>query len=135
MACKAIFALMSIVLVLSMTNIIATMNYAWAETPSGETEQAALLEDDSDGIIAATSVDASADQIDDDATPLAQIELVPGCWVHWLMILGILVSIGYGAGVVIVRRRETEELEEMENRALGRNITVSAANQVSTQNP
>lgn len=60
--------------------------------------------------------------IADDETPLvgfdeeSQLE----CWVHWLMIAGMIVTVIYGVGVVARRRHLISELKEMEDDVLGR---------------
>lgn len=92
-----------------------------AAAPAADGAAAVAIPDDATPL-------ADVDQIDDDANPLAPgVELTPECWVHWIMILGIIVSIIYGAGVIISRRNEIAELEAIEDRALGRRKPANAA--------
>lgn len=44
----------------------------------------------------------------------------PHCWVHWVMLLGIIATVIYG--VVVVRRRLglTDDIDDYEDQILGR---------------
>jgi hypothetical protein len=63
---------------------------------------------------------APADEttIDDDANPLANYEADAECWVHWLMIIGMIISAIYGAAVVGRRARYTNKIESIEDSIL-----------------
>ncbi len=50
--------------------------------------------------------------IDDQGTPLAAAQW---CWVHWYIILGIIVTAAYSVVVIIHRRRFTNLLKDMED--------------------
>ena len=61
--------------------------------------------------------------IADDATPLASgtdtdADQHENCWVHWVMIVGIVLSVIYFAGVGIRRSRYTSDLHSYENQVL-----------------
>ncbi len=58
--------------------------------------------------------------IDDDGNPLASFELTPQCWVHWLMLIGIVVTLFYGIGVVVNRRKDIQTVDELEAEVMGR---------------
>lgn len=91
-----------------------------------------------DGLTATTGDDAEAEAeeaiddeatpltapepIDDDATPLAANEH-RDCWVHWLMLLGILVTVVYYGGVGVRRVRFSSSLQSFEDDVLGNNET------------
>ena len=60
--------------------------------------------------------------IDDDATPLAANEH-RDCWVHWLMLLGILVTVVYYGGVGVRRVRFSSSLQSFEDDVLGNDET------------
>lgn len=57
--------------------------------------------------------------IDDEGNPLASFELAPQCWVHWLMLIGIVVTAFYGIGVVINRRKDIQTVDEVEAEVMG----------------
>lgn len=57
--------------------------------------------------------------IDDEGNPLASFELAPQCWVHWLMLIGIIVTAFYGIGVVINRRKDIQVVDEVEAEVMG----------------
>lgn len=57
--------------------------------------------------------------IDDEGNPLASFELAPQCWVHWLMLIGIIVTAFYGIGVVINRRKDIQIVDEVEAEVMG----------------
>ena len=89
-----------------------------------------------DGLTATTGDDAEAEEaiddeatpltapepIDDDATPLAASEH-RDCWVHWLMLLGILVTVVYYGGVGVRRVRFSSSLQSFEDDVLGNDET------------
>lgn len=56
--------------------------------------------------------------IEDDETPLSAFD-APQCWVHWFMLLGILITLIYG--FVVVRRRLgfAKDIDDFENSILG----------------
>ena len=59
-------------------------------------------------------VTRAGETIEDDATALGAFD-EPKCWVHWLMALGVLLTLGY-AGIVVARRlgyaRKVNELDD-----------------------
>lgn len=57
--------------------------------------------------------------IDDDESPLANNDV--DCWVHWYIFLGMLVTIIYGACVLVRRRRFTDELDDRMKNVLNGN--------------
>lgn len=60
--------------------------------------------------------------IDDEGNPLASFELEPHCWVHWLMLLGIIVTLFYGLGVVVNRRKDIQAMDEVEAELTGKRL-------------
>ena len=60
-----------------------------------------------------------SESIDDDGTPLAR-PTHQDCWVHWLMILGIIVTAVYDIVVLARRRKHTGTLTSYEDEVLGR---------------
>ena len=60
--------------------------------------------------------------IDDDGTPLAS-GAHRDCWVHWLMLLGILVTVVYYGGVGVRRVRFSSSLQSFEDDVLGNDET------------
>ena len=56
--------------------------------------------------------------IPDEETPLGTFDYVH-CWVHYYLILGIILTLLYGAGVLIRRVRFTGKLKDYENDVLG----------------
>ena len=87
-----------------------------------------------DGLTATTGDDAE-EAIDDEATPLTAPESIDDdatplasgahrdCWVHWLMLLGILVTVVYYGGVGVRRVRFSSSLQSFEDDVLGNNET------------
>ncbi len=85
-------------------------------TTTPETEEAtATIEDDA-------TPRTAPEPIDDDATPLAASEH-RDCWVHWLMLLGILVTVVYYGGVGVRRVRFSSSLQSFEDDVLGNDET------------
>ena len=56
--------------------------------------------------------------IEDDETPLATFDYVH-CWVHYYLILGIILTLLYGVGVLVRRIRFTGKLKAFEDDVLG----------------
>ncbi len=81
--------------------------------PAGE-----VIEDDATPQ-AATPSDEAGEQIEDDATPMGAFD-EPHCWVHWVMMLGILLTALYG--IVVVRRRLAliSDIDDIERQITGR---------------
>lgn len=81
------------------------------------------IDDDATPQAAAPTADRQANDageaINDEATPMGAFD-EPHCWVHWVMLLGIVLTIVYG--IVVVRRRlsMTDDVDDMENQILGR---------------
>ena len=61
---------------------------------------------------------APEQEIADDENPLAAFDHEE-CWVHWFMIVGILLTIIYGAVVVLRRTRNTKHIDKMEKDLIG----------------
>ena len=61
---------------------------------------------------------APEQEIADDENPLAAFDHEE-CWVHWFMIAGIILTIIYGAAVVIRRTRNTKHIDKMEKDLIG----------------
>ena len=61
---------------------------------------------------------AETEEIDDEATPMGAFD-EPHCWVHWVMLLGILITAAYG--LVVVRRRLhlADDVDDYEKQVLG----------------
>ncbi|MDD2588016.1 MAG: MBG domain-containing protein, partial [Atopobiaceae bacterium] len=60
---------------------------------------------------------AEEESIDENGTPLATAA-EPVCWVHWYIMLGMLVTLVYGLVVLFRRRRYTKGLKNREKRVL-----------------
>lgn len=56
--------------------------------------------------------------IEDDATPMSAFDL-PHCWTHWLMLLGILITLIYGIAVVLRRIGLAKSVDDLEDSILG----------------
>ena len=61
---------------------------------------------------------APEQEIADDENPLAAFDYEE-CWVHWFMIAGIILTIIYGAAVVLRRTRNTKHIDKMEKDLIG----------------
>ena len=61
---------------------------------------------------------AETEEIEDEATPMGAFD-EPHCWVHWVMLLGILMTAVYG--IVVVRRRLhlADDVDDYEKQVLG----------------
>ena len=62
--------------------------------------------------------------IEDNPTPLAQ-----ACWVHWWIMLGALLTLIYGAGVIIRRKKFTHSIAALDKELTGENDTETSAKQ------
>ena len=71
---------------------------------------------------------AETEQIEDEATPMGAFD-EPHCWVHWVMLIGIILTAVYG--IVVVRRRlgMADDVDDYEKQVLGiqEDETVSAS--------
>ncbi len=95
-------------------------------TPAPGDEGATPVED---------TTDEAEEAIDDEATPLTAPEPIDDnvtpmasgahrdCWVHWLMLLGILVTVVYYGGVGVRRVRFSSSLQSFEDDVLGNDET------------
>ena len=85
-----------------------------ADTP------AAALADDADEVIPdeENPLAAPDQEIADDENPLAAFDHEE-CWVHWFMIAGIILTIIYGAVVVLRRTRNTKHIDKMVKDLIG----------------
>lgn len=61
---------------------------------------------------------AETEQIEDEATPMGAFD-EPHCWVHWVMLLGILITAAYGAIVVRRRLHLADDVDDYEKQVLG----------------
>ena len=85
-------------------------------TPTAVTDDGAAIEDD------ATPLAVTGETIDDEGTPLTSgAKAHVDCWVHWLMIVGLIVSAIYFGGVAIRRRTFSSQLQSFEDDVLGNN--------------
>ena len=91
---------------------------AAAPAPAAPAPAAETIADDANPLAAAPGEET----IDDEGNPLASFELKPQCWVHWLMILGIIVTVFYGLGVVINRRKDIQAMDEIEAELTGQRV-------------
>lgn len=68
----------------------------------------------------ATPLAASAEEetIADDGNPLGAFDEVH-CWTHWLMIIGGLLTIAYGAVVLFRRSKKVHDMDDFEGQVLG----------------
>ena len=86
-------------------------------TPTAVTDDGTAIEDD-----ATPLANAGAETIDDEGTPLTSgAKAHVDCWVHWLMIIGLIVSAIYFGGVAIRRRTFSSQLQSFEDDVLGNN--------------
>ena len=85
-------------------------------TPADPTDEAEATIDDE-----ATPLTAP-EPIDDNVTPMAS-GAHRDCWVHWLMLLGILVTVVYYGGVGVRRVRFSSSLQSFEDDVLGNDET------------
>lgn len=72
-----------------------------------------------DGTPLAMAADNGEETIVDEENPLGAFDLDPECWVHWLMIIGMVITVVYGAGVVLFRRKNSHDLDDFEKQVLG----------------
>ena len=61
---------------------------------------------------------AETEEIEDEATPMGAFD-EPHCWVHWVMLLGILITAAYGAIVVRRRLHLADDVDDYEKQVLG----------------
>ena len=61
---------------------------------------------------------AETEEIEDEATPMGAFD-EPHCWVHWVMLLGILITAVYGAIVVRRRLHLADDVDDYEKQVLG----------------
>ena len=52
--------------------------------------------------------------IEDDATALGAFD-EPHCWVHWVMLIGVLLTVGYAAVVVANRLGYARRIDDFNN--------------------
>ena len=82
---------------------------------------------DQPGIPSATdtsevTAEIGVETIDDNPTPLAGAD----CWVHWWIILGALVTLIYGAGVIVRRKKFTNSVMALDKELTGSDEQVVA---------
>ena len=61
------------------------------------------------------------ESIEDDANPLASGNAHVDCWVHWLILVGMILTAVYFVGVAVRRRKFTSDLLGYEDKVLGNN--------------
>lgn len=85
--------------------------------PAAPAPEAETIADDATPQAATPRAEAP-EQIEDEGTPMGAFD-EPHCWVHWVMLIGILLTAVYG--IVVVRRRLglTNEIDDMEKQVLG----------------
>ncbi len=88
-----------------------------APLPTPITPVALTIPDDANPLAEAPEPEEEA--IEDDATPMSAFD-EPHCWVHWFMILGIIITLVYGAAVVIRRRKYIKDIDNFEDQLIGR---------------
>ena len=64
------------------------------------------------------STKVSTEVIDDNPTPLATHD-GHSCWVHWLMLLGILLTLIYGIGTVVRRKKFADDVAALDKELTG----------------
>ena len=84
-----------------------------AVTPAATPAAPAVVIPDEENPLAAPD-----QEIADDENPLAAFDHEE-CWVHWFMIAGIILTIIYGAAVVLRRTRNTKHIDKMEKDLIG----------------
>ena len=92
-----------------------------ATLPTTGTDDAATDAADEETVTDDTTPLASAESIEDDATPLAAGDQQDNCWVHWIILVGMILTAVYFVGVSIRRRKFTAELLDYEDKVLGNN--------------
>ena len=83
------------------------------DTTTDEAAPEETIVDDENALAAPT------DTIGDDDTPLAAGAKDEDCWVHWLILLGMILSAVYFVGVGVRRRKFTSSLLGYEDKVLG----------------
>ena len=63
------------------------------------------------------STKVGTEVIDDNPTPLATHD--HSCWVHWLMLLGILLTLIYGIGTVVRRKKFADDVAALDKELTG----------------
>ena len=61
---------------------------------------------------------AETEEIEGEASPMGAFD-EPHCWVHWVMLLGILITAAYGAIVVRRRLHLADDVDDYEKQVLG----------------
>lgn len=79
----------------------------------------------------AAADEAATADIADDENPLAAFDS-PSCWVHYWIIMGIIVTAIYSVAVLVHRRKDIHDLDDFEDDVLGNTEGVSATNPVTT---
>ena len=74
--------------------------------------------DDTPATVAPVTTEAPEVSIADDETPLAAPKAIE-CWVHWWILLGIVVTAAYSVAVALRRRKYTSDLAGWEDEVLG----------------
>ncbi len=85
------------------------------------TPEAEEIEDNATPQAVATSMLREANEpesISEDETPMGAFD-EPHCWVHWVALIGVLLTVIYGVAVVRRRLGMKDELEDMEKYVLG----------------
>lgn len=95
---------------------VATPAPAAAPAAVTPTPTATAIDDEATPLAAP---EADEEQIADDGTPMGAFD-EPHCWVHWVMLIGIILTAVYG--ILVVRRRLTltSDIDDYEDQILGR---------------
>ena len=92
-----------------------------APAPAAPAPAAEPIEDDATPQAAAPAERtplAETEEIEDEGTPMGAFD-EPHCWVHWVMLLGILITAAYGAIVVRRRLHLADDVDDYEKQVLG----------------
>ena len=92
-----------------------------ATLPTTGTDDAATDAADEETVTDDVTPLANAESIEDNATPLAAGDQQDNCWVHWIILVGMILTAVYFVGVSIRRRKFTTELLDYEDKVLGNN--------------
>lgn len=96
--------------------------------PANDFAAPETIADDATPQAAAPAAD-NGTAIDDDATPMGAFEEDHAdCWVHWLMILGLVATAIYGIAVVRRRLGMKDDIDDYEDQILGRSDATQTIN-------
>ena len=87
--------------------------------PTAPADGAAAAAIPDDGTPLAAAAGADEEPIADDENPLGAFDEIH-CWMHWLMLAGLLLTAAYGVAVVRRRLGQVNDIDDMEDRVVGR---------------